>query len=79
MRLEIVTPEEHIYSGDIVSGKFPGKNGLFGVLKNHAPLISILEEGKIIIVEEENKSEKVIEIKGGVVEILNNRIIVLAE
>ncbi|MFH1319893.1 MAG: ATP synthase F1 subunit epsilon [Bacteroidota bacterium] len=79
MRLEIVTPEKHIYSGDIVSAKFPAADGLFGVLKNHAPMISTLIEGKIIIVEEENKNEKVIEIKGGVVEILNNRIIVLAE
>ncbi len=79
MHLDIVTPDKHIYSGEVISAKFPGVDGSFGVLKDHAPMISTLKEGEINVVEEENNDEKMFEIKGGVVEILNNRIIVLAE
>jgi len=78
MHLEIVTPEKHIYSGEVKSAQFPGADGSFGVLNDHAPLISTLREGEIKIVKE-NSEEKVFDIKGGVVEVLNNRIIVLAE
>ena len=78
MHLEIVTPEKHLYSGEVNSAKFPGADGSFGVLNDHAPLISTLLEGEIKIVEE-NNNEKFFVIKGGVVEVLNNRIIVLAE
>ena len=78
MHLEIVTPEKHLYSGEIKSARFPGANGSFGVLNDHAPLISTLKEGEIKIVEESNE-EKGFEINGGVVEVLKNRIIVLAE
>ena len=78
MHLEIVTPEKHLYSGEIKSARFPGANGSFGVLNDHAPMISTLKEGEIKIVEENNE-EKGFEINGGVVEVLKNRIIVLAE
>ena len=78
MHLEIVTPEKHLYSGEIKSARFPGANGSFGVLNDHAPMISTLKEGEIKIVEESNE-EKGFEINGGVVEVLKNRIIVLAE
>ena len=78
MKLEIVTPEKHLYSGEVKSAQFPGADGSFGVLNDHAPLISTLKEGEITVVED-NSEEKVFEIKGGVVEVLNNRIIVLAE
>ena len=78
MKLEIVTPQKHLYSGEVKSAYFPGTNGFFGILKDHAPLISTLSEGSIKIVEENNK-EQMFEINGGVVEVLKNRIIVLAE
>ncbi|HHZ64312.1 MAG TPA: ATP synthase F1 subunit epsilon [Flavobacteriales bacterium] len=78
MRLEIVTPDKQVFSGEIISAKFPGAEGSFGVLKDHAPIISTLKEGVIEVVEE-NKKERSFEIGGGVVEVLKNRIIVLAE
>ena len=78
MKIEIVTPEQDLYSGDIESAVFPGMLGSFGVLENHAPLISTLQEGSIELVERDKKN-KSFEIKGGVVEVLNNKIIVLAE
>ena len=78
MKIEIVTPEKDLYSGDIESAIFPGILGSFGVFKNHAPLISTLQEGSIELVESD-KNKKSFDIRGGVIEVLNNKIIVLAE
>lgn len=77
MYLEIVTPEKQIYSGDIKYVNLPGSKGSFGVLKNHAPLISTLVAGEVKL-KEDNGNERLFEIKGGVAEILKNNIIVLA-
>jgi F-type H+-transporting ATPase subunit epsilon len=78
MKLDIVTPEMEVYSGEVKTAKFPGSEGSFGVLNGHAPLIATLQEGEIEVVEE-GDMEKSFQIKGGVVEVNNNRIIVLAE
>ena len=76
--MDIVTPEMEVYSGEVKSAKFPGSEGSFGVLNDHAPLIATLQEGEIEVVEEGNM-EKSFQINGGVVEVNSNRIIVLAE
>jgi len=77
MQLDIVTPDEQIYSGAIKLVKLPGVDGSFEILKNHAPLISTLEKGKIKIIEESNEI-KYFEINDGVVEVQNDKVIVLA-
>ena len=48
MILEIITPENKLFEGEVTSVKFPGTDGEFGVLNNHAPIISTLTKGKII-------------------------------
>lgn len=78
MHLEIITPEKSIFKGEIDSAIFPGTEGSFGVLPNHSPIISTLKNGEIKIVESDKK-EAVFTVNGGVVEISNNKIIVLAE
>lgn len=78
MQLEIITPEKSIYKGEIASAVFPGSEGSFGVLPNHSPIISILKNGEIKIVDSDKK-EAAFTVNGGVVEISNNKIIVLAE
>ncbi|RLD81872.1 MAG: ATP synthase F1 subunit epsilon [Bacteroidetes bacterium] len=77
MQLDIVTPDEQIYSGEVKLIKLPGVDGSFEILKNHAPLISTLEKGKIKIIEENNEV-KFFEINDGVVEVQSNKVIVLA-
>jgi len=77
MYLEIVKPDIKIFTGEVKLVQVPGTKGVFTVLKNHAPIISTLEEGKIRIIKENNK-EEYFEIKGGVIEVKNNKIIVLA-
>jgi F-type H+-transporting ATPase subunit epsilon len=78
MYLEIITPDRKVYSGDIEAVKLPGADGSFGVLKNHAPIIATLKKG-IVKITDAKKSVVNFEINGGVVEVLNNKIIVLAE
>jgi F-type H+-transporting ATPase subunit epsilon len=77
MHLEIITPDKKVYAGEVEAAQFPGANGSFEVLDLHAPLISTLERGRIRVTT--NKGQEFFTVDGGVVEVLNNRIIVLAE
>jgi len=97
MYLDIVTPEKNIYTGEVDMVNFPGTDGSFGVLKDHAPIVSTLKAGTIKILQKESgknsfdsesgqlyhssKDDKALlfDIKSGVVEVNNNKIIVLAE
>ncbi len=78
MNIEIVTPEKTIFTGEVVLVQLPGTDGLFEILNNHAPLIAVLGKGKIKI-EDENKNIQFFNINGGVVEVLKNNVLVLAE
>ncbi|HEY5751069.1 MAG TPA: ATP synthase F1 subunit epsilon [Chryseolinea sp.] len=76
MHLEILTPEKKVFEGDVTSATFPGADGSFQVLDHHAPLISLLKEG---VVEYKGKEgAKHVTISGGVVEVLKNKVILLA-
>ncbi len=95
MQLEIITPESKVFTGEVEAVQFPGLDGSFQVLKGHAPIISALAEGKVKVnlssdFEVTEKTSELIEtnsdsklifvnIKGGVIEMLNDKIIVLAE
>lgn len=75
--LEIITPDGQVYQGEVESASFPGTLGAFQVLQNHAPIISSLDKGLLAYVNDEGTHKY--EIDGGVVEVLNNKITVLAE
>ncbi|HQS06562.1 MAG TPA: F0F1 ATP synthase subunit epsilon [Daejeonella sp.] len=64
MKLEILTPDKKVFEGEVRSVTVPGTMGSFEVLKDHAPVISTLEDGKVII--RTDKDEETIFIKGGV-------------
>ena len=76
--LEIVTPERNVFSGSVKSVQVPGTMGSFQVLVNHAPIISTLGKGKVKIVTESGE-EKVFNTQDGVIEVLNNKTIILVE
>jgi len=78
MKLEIITPDKTVFEGNIKSAVFPGSEGSFGVLDNHAPMIATLRAGKVEVTNE-NNSKQEFTVKGGVVEVLKNKVIVLAE
>ncbi|WP_426490497.1 ATP synthase F1 subunit epsilon [Hymenobacter sp. 102] len=75
MHLEIITPDRKVFEGEVTSAQFPGVDGLFEVLSNHAPLISALKAGEVVL----NGGSTRFAIEGGVVEVLRNNVIVLAE
>ena len=77
MHLEIITPDKKVFEGDVSIATFPGSDGSFQVMNDHAPLISLLGEG---IVEYKTKEQRLkVKITGGVVEVLKNKVIVLAD
>ena len=78
MLLEIITPDKKVYEGDVKLVKVPGSQGSFEILKNHAPIISTLDDGEIKIIDSSDKTS-FFAIGGGVIEVKNDRIIILAE
>ena len=78
MNIEIINPDKTIFSGEVDLVQLPGKDGSFEILNNHAPLISVLKEGKVKVTDK-SKNTQFFEIKGGVIEVLRNKILILAE
>ncbi|MBG0860835.1 MAG: ATP synthase F1 subunit epsilon [Bacteroidales bacterium] len=78
MKAEIITPDRKVFEGEIKSIRVPGSKGSFQVLKDHAPIISTLDNGIVYIVDPEGR-ETTYEIDGGVIEVRMNRVILLAE
>jgi len=76
--VEIVTPSKVAYEGNIKSVTIPGTKGSFQVLFNHAPLMSSFEVG-FIKIEDKSGSSTIFATSGGTVEVLNNKVIILAE
>jgi F-type H+-transporting ATPase subunit epsilon len=73
MKLEIITPDKKVFEGDVDVVTLPGVNGSFQVLKDHAPLVSTLTKGEL------TADKNTFSIDGGVVEVLKNKVLVLAE
>jgi F-type H+-transporting ATPase subunit epsilon len=76
MKLEILTPDKLLFSGETTAVTFPGTDGEFQVLRDHAALVASLKAGTVKIKRKEGDTE--VAISGGVVEVLNNKIVVLA-
>lgn len=95
MYLEIVTPEAVVFQAEVDAVKVPGNHGEFQMLNNHAPIVSTLTEGEVKInltsVTKEfledlssdfrKEGDKVFyyPIKGGVLEMKDNKAIILAD
>jgi len=77
MHLEIITPEKKVFEGDVTIATFPGSDGSFQVMNDHAPLISLLKDGVVVYKSKEATGQ--VNITGGVVEVLKNKVILLAD
>ena len=77
MYLEILTPDKKVFEGHVVIATFPGADGSFQVMDNHAPLISLLKQGLVEYKSKESNGS--IRITGGVVEVLQNKVVLLAD
>ena len=76
--LQVLTPEEIVFDQEIVSLIAPGESGYLGVLSNHAPLISLLKEGHLIITDA-HQQKHYYQIEGGFLEVSHNQASILIE
>jgi F-type H+-transporting ATPase subunit epsilon len=96
MLLEVITPDETLFKGNVAQVILPGLDGSFGILNDHAPLVSALSKGNVRVdqlvaendsqafngkynIENKGQASFSFEINGGVIEVKDNRILVLAE
>ncbi|MFC1914602.1 F0F1 ATP synthase subunit epsilon [Chloroflexota bacterium] len=77
LRLDIVTAEHSIFSDDVEMVIAPGTEGQLGVLPNHAPLMTSLQPGELVV--KKGNTEQVLVISGGFLEVRPDRVIVLAD
>ncbi|HEX9649141.1 MAG TPA: ATP synthase F1 subunit epsilon [Cyclobacteriaceae bacterium] len=78
MYLEVITPEQKVFEGEVTITTLPGSDGSFQILNHHASLVSSLGKGTLSFKTKEGDYLEH-KIEGGVVEVLNNKVIVLAE
>ena len=76
MDVQIISPDRNLYDGKADLVTVPGTSGSIGILNNHAPLVSSLKKGEVKVIL--NEKEQFFNIDGGVVEVLQNKVVVLA-
>ena len=72
MTLKIISAEDILFQGEVKAVHLPGTMGAFTVLPGHAALISTLTAGPVRFTLEADGSEKIEEIRGGIVDVDNN-------
>ena len=77
LRLEIVTAERSVYTDEVDAVIAPGIAGQFTILPHHAPLMTMLEPGELTL--RKGGEETFIAVTGGFIEVLDNRVVVLAD
>ncbi|MCX7795657.1 MAG: ATP synthase F1 subunit epsilon [bacterium] len=75
LEVKVITPDRIVYEGLADSLMIPGKDGYFGVLPNHAPMISALDIGELRIRDE--FQEYYYAIDGGFCEVRKNKVIII--
>ena len=76
LKLNILTPEKELFSGEIISLTANALDGEIGILANHAPLITVLKKGRLEIKIPEGESKR-FEIEQGLLKVSNNQVSVL--
>ena len=76
--LTVVTPQRVFFDGQISALLVPGGAGRFGILVNHAPLISTLLPGRLVLTTPDGKKQSLM-IGGGFVDVLNNEVTLVTE
>ena len=79
LRFELVTPERLLRSGEVHMVVVPGTEGDFGVLAGHAPMLSTIRPGEIAIYESANSAPERLKIDGGLAEVNERGLTILAE
>ena len=77
LKIDIVTAERIVYSAEVDIVIAPGVEGQLGILPHHAPLMTILQAGELVV--RKGAEEESLAISGGFLEVRPDRVIVLAD
>ena len=77
LHVSLVTPEAELFSGDVDQVVAPGVEGQFGVLARHAPFMTILAEGEVIVMND--GTTRVFQVRGGFADVNAEGMTILAE
>jgi len=77
INFKIATPEQVVFKDDVDQITLPTMQGEITILPNHIPLIAVLKPGEIIIVK--NKVENALSVSGGFIEVLSDKVVILAD
>ena len=77
LKVDIVTAERTVYSGEVDAIIAPGVEGQLGILPHHAPLMTILQAGELVV-RKDGRDES-LAISGGFLEVRPDRVIILAD
>lgn len=77
LKFEIVTAERMVYSDDVDVVIAPGVEGQLGILPNHASLLTMLQPGELVVRKEGEETEMFV--SGGFLEVMQNRVTLLAD
>jgi F-type H+-transporting ATPase subunit epsilon len=77
LKIDIVTAERVVYSAEADAVIAPGVEGQLGILPHHAPLMTTLQAGELVV--RKGTQEDIMAISGGFLEVRPDRIIVLAD
>ncbi|SUZ52007.1 uncharacterized protein METZ01_LOCUS4861 [marine metagenome] len=78
MTLEIITAERQVYSDEVDMVIAPGIDGQLGILPMHAPLMTMLKPGELTV-KKSGEEDMYVAVSGGFMEVLGNRVSVLAD
>lgn len=78
LECNVVTQDKKIFQGEVESIVVPGSNGEMGILESHAPLITLLSQGKLVLTIDKNTKESY-QIEGGIAEVLFNKVSILTD
>jgi F-type H+-transporting ATPase subunit epsilon len=78
LRVELVSPEKRVYSGDALMVSARTLEGDIGILPNHAPLLGVLVDG-VVKIKAVDGDEKSFNVHGGFISVANNRVSILGE
>ena len=78
MKAKILTPHGAVFDGDVLGVQMPGVNGGLEVLKNHSPLVALLEVGKLIVRFQDDEDLR-FAVSTGFAEVQDNEVMVMVE
>jgi F-type H+-transporting ATPase subunit epsilon len=78
-QLQVFTQEKKVLEQEVVGLVAPGANGYFGVLADHAPLVSVLGKGRLEVTVKEGSPKAIYEVTGGFLEVADNKAVILAD